>query len=71
MNKVNELEVFKDTIDYAVEQFTKAFKRRQSTTQARQYIQRLPIACQVEANRLIKEYTSNNKQDMQSNQSYR
>ena len=71
MNKVNELAMFKDTIDYAVDQYTKAFMTRQSTTVARQYIQRLPIACQVEVNRLIKEYTSNNTQVMQSNQSYR
>lgn len=68
---MNELDLFKDTIEYAVAQFIKAWNLRQSTTDARQYINRMPMACQREANRLITEHTKTNSPQRQTNQSYR
>jgi hypothetical protein len=63
--------ICEDTVEYAVAQFMKAHNKRQSTTEARNYINRCMPCDTREANKRIRKLCKTMAQQPITNQSYR
>jgi hypothetical protein len=63
--------ICEDTVSYAVDQFMKAHINRQSTTEAKAYINRCMPCDTKEANKRIRALCKTTQQRPISNQSYR